>query len=40
MDMFGVFWLKKRAFHYRIKTTSEPRSEDDSGLRTEGKNDP
>lgn len=33
MDMFGVFWLKKRAFHYRIKTTSELRTEDDSGLR-------
>jgi dolichol-phosphate mannosyltransferase len=23
LDMFGVFWLKKRAFHYTIKTKSE-----------------
>ena len=23
LDMFGVFWLKKRAFHYRIKTKSD-----------------
>ncbi len=22
-DMFGVFWLKKRAFHYKINTKSE-----------------
>ena len=23
VDMFGIFWLKKRAFHYNIKTKSE-----------------
>ena len=23
LDMFGVFWLKKRAFNYRIKTKSQ-----------------
>ena len=23
VDMFGIFWLKKRAIHYRIKTKSD-----------------
>ncbi|MGA3113824.1 MAG: glycosyltransferase family 2 protein [Syntrophobacteraceae bacterium] len=23
LDLFGIFWLKKRAIHYRIKTKSE-----------------